>query len=141
MYNLSHIYIYEEKDENSLNKSIKLLIQSFKNGFYQSIELLCLVIIKKIGFDIEKIKQELHENFDIEDKLYNSIYGIIKNKKLLNPYYFEKNFKYYKDTDYTYYYNLKPIKSSEVFNLEENSFFEERKNISQQFYEGFDLDI
>ena len=55
MYNLAHIYIYDEKTEEFIDKSIELLINSIINNFYPSEKLLCLLLIKKYGFDIEKI--------------------------------------------------------------------------------------
>lgn len=64
MYNLAHIYIYDEKIKQNLDELIDLLIKSSK-FFDHSLILLCVVLIKyKYDLSIVKIKIEelVHEN-------------------------------------------------------------------------------
>lgn len=65
MYNLSHILIYHDElnkgiDER-INDSIDLLINSSIQEFSPSDNLLCIALIKKHGFDLSKIKENLLE--------------------------------------------------------------------------------
>ena len=55
-FNLAKIFIYNNEYQNKLDQSIKLLIDSFHQNFYHSRFLLCLALIKKVGFDLNNIK-------------------------------------------------------------------------------------
>ena len=59
MYNLSHIYIYEYQTNDNINESIQLLIDSSKQDLIPSDVLLCIAMIKKHEFDIDKIQRDL----------------------------------------------------------------------------------
>ena len=60
MYNLSHIYIYEYFAKEGIDKSIELLIKIAKEEeFSPSYNLLSIALIKKQGFNIKKIEDEL----------------------------------------------------------------------------------
>ena len=48
MYNLAHLYFYEESINHNYDKSIDLLIQSFNKEFVPSLELLSIILFIKI---------------------------------------------------------------------------------------------
>ena len=62
MFNLAHIYFYEEAGISNLDKAIELLVKSaLKNTIY-SLELLCLAVIKKYeSLDIFTINEDFHK--------------------------------------------------------------------------------
>ena len=47
MYNLVHLYFYEDLNNDNIEKSIELLIKSICLGFDQSRILLSLILVKK----------------------------------------------------------------------------------------------
>lgn len=73
MYNLSHIYVYILNDDKYLNKAIKLLNRciSINPAFEQSCFLLCIIFIKKYGFDFTKIKDEMENTENISDIVFD----------------------------------------------------------------------
>lgn len=74
-FNLAKIYKYEY--QNKLDQSIKLLINSFHQNFYHSRFLLCLVLIKKVGFDLDNIINELNQYKEDSCEIQNEIKEII----------------------------------------------------------------
>lgn len=81
-------YIYEVKTEEGINKSIELLIRLSKL-FYPAMDLLCIALFKKHGFNIGNISKELLEKAGPSSDLPRIIHGKIKsldkmNLKILN---------------------------------------------------------
>lgn len=76
-FNLAKIFIYNDEYQNKLDQSIKLLINSFNQNFYHSRFLLCLALIKKVGFDLDNIKKELNQYKEDSCEIQNEIKEII----------------------------------------------------------------
>ena len=153
MYNLSHSYIYEYQDEKLINKSIELLIKSSNIGFIPSIELLCLIILKKLNNEqknenrniyIENIEQELSKFGIKTNELKSSIIHIIHEQQLYDQSIFKYFYKKYEEIEFIYDMNRNPICIKDLYK-EENELklddFKEEYNITTDFYEGFGHDI
>ncbi|KAK8888425.1 hypothetical protein M9Y10_039495 [Tritrichomonas musculus] len=145
MYNLAHLYFYEDPIKDSIDKSIELLMRSLENGFQPSKKLLCIALIKKCNFDLYAIKEEIERISHGNKELSFEIYTAILNSKLLDSECFVINYEYYRDIDFLYQNNLKPFLSiiieydSEMIS---NSVSKPKiPNISKLFYEGFGFEI
>lgn len=115
MYNLAHLYLYNETIENNITNSIELLVESCTKGFYPSRELLCIALIKKFGFDFDEMKNE--EKFNRQVKLYNN-------------------------SDFLYNHLRQIIPSKDIYTIDTNNGFEKNaKKINHLFYEGFGIEI
>ena len=53
-------FIYENI-EGTIDKSIKLLFESYKNGFFTSLQLLCISLIIQHKYDFILIREELRK--------------------------------------------------------------------------------
>ena len=101
MYNLSHLYLYDDDYKKNLNDAIELLIKSYKMGLKLSKKLLCIALVKKLNiFKKETLKNELikYESQQITDKIYEEII----NLKLFNKNILKKQFKICRGNDYLY---------------------------------------
>ena len=87
MYNLAHIYIYEDTSMKNIKKAIELLIKSSKH-FYPSKNLLAIALILKYDNNFEIIMKELHNKTERSNNLPDVIYIILLTQKLD----IEKNF-------------------------------------------------
>ncbi|KAK8890607.1 hypothetical protein M9Y10_035387 [Tritrichomonas musculus] len=141
MYNLAHLYFYEDPIKDSIDKSIELLIRSLENGFHSSKKLLCLVLIKKCNFDLYTIKEEIERISHGNKELSFEIYTAILNSELLDSKYFETNYEYYRDIDFLYKNNLKPFRSVLIEYDWEMISKPKIPNISKLFYEGFGFEV
>ena len=58
MFNLAHIYFYEESGVLDLDKAFKLMVNTYSFKINCFLELLCLIVIKKYDmiFDDELLK-------------------------------------------------------------------------------------
>lgn len=142
MYNLSHIYIYDETVKCDINKAIELLIISSKK-LSQSRVLLSLVLFKEPSFNLTKVKQTIETREDISKELAEIIYRIIINNELYNKSTYDTIYELYKGIDFVYNANLKAILtiSLENCNKKELLKYPNAKNISSKFYEGFGKDL
>ena len=122
--------------------SIKLLIESIKLDFTPSTELLCIALIKLFGFNIEIIREELNKLTEKTSKLPNLIYKIIIYKKLLYKPKYEQHYKSLSTINYLYDFD-KNIISTKTFNEPKQDSINtiNGENITQEFYEGFGIDI
>ena len=139
MYNLTNIYIYDENIKQNFNKSIKLLIKSSKK-FEHSMILLCLVLIKKFGFNIEIIMQNIKKQKEIDINLSTKIYLKIEYILSFGIQVFESLYSSYKDKDFLYNIELQPILTKYLESSNEDiiqSKFLNAKDISSEFYDGF----
>ena len=112
MYNLSHLYIYEDGADESINKSIDLLVKSSSSGFLRSTELLSLIMVKKYGENYDEIKLEIEKYLENSNDLTVTIINMIKNEKLYDQKYFEKKYQELKAIDF-YFNEEKEYKQSQ----------------------------
>ena len=136
MYNLAHIYMYEDSIKNDINKSIELLIKS-SDYFSHSLNLLILILIKQFGFNIDVIKKEIDKliigNDNLSFNIILNIYRFMDFDKSI----FEEVYESYKTI-----YFLYNIKLKHVFLTDDNETqYQTAKNVSSFFYEGFGLNI
>lgn len=142
MYNISHIYIYEDNTDESIEKSIELLIKSSNLGFEPSTEMLCLVLVKKyyILNDFNIIKKKISEYTEKCDSFISKFDTMIKKYKLYNIFHLNEVYEYRRTIDYLYDFTYNPIESKkilEIINEQEN----QSSEITQSFYDGFGIDI
>ena len=103
MYNLAHLYFYEE---SNIEESIKLLIKSANRYFYPSQVLLCIISIIQFGIDPNIIIKELNNYETISSELSKSIINILKIEKLECIEIFESCFNEQSKINFIYNYNL-----------------------------------
>ena len=142
MYNLSNIYIYDNRIKQNLDKSIELLIKSINLGFYPSYFLIGIALVLKAGFDIKNIEYEMDMHKDITKSLKEEIIEIIKYNNLCTKTFFDRFHKNIKNICFLYDFNKDFIFSDEIINQKE--FLLKSKplpSITKEFYEGFAIDI
>ena len=93
---MAHLYFFNIKNE--IDKSIHLLINASSLGCSHSKELLCIALVKKIGFDIKLIKTEIEK--ENKTKLAEEICQKIIKMKLGDLSIYEKLYEYYKNVDF-----------------------------------------
>lgn len=139
MYNLAHIFLYDEQYQN-IDKSIELLCKSSKQ-FFHSLILLGIALVKKYGNDSEAIQFKIKELIGKSNDLSTKIFYIIKYLELFNYLFFECLYELYKKMDFLYDLFFQPVLSSEINKkkiIEKNP---NLKNISDEFYNGFGYDL
>ena len=141
IYNLSHIYIYEDGTNEKIDKAIDLLIRIFENEFFQAKKLLCIALVKKHGFDIEKIKQDLLHKAGRWGDLPFNVLKMVLDRNFFNEKDFKNSYQYYKNVDFVYdfeydYMTTKILNEKIIKNNQKRG-----KDISSEFYEGFGFDI
>ena len=130
--------MFDELIPNGIDKAIDLLIESSSNTqFVPIVVLLCLALTKKFRFDIEKFKQRIGNN----NELQSEVFGICNQLKLYNQNDFEKNFEEYEKIDFLYNFNIicfsKDIKIKEIMPKKATSKTSNYiRNINSLFYEG-----
>lgn len=144
MYNLSHLYFYENIKGVELQIIIELLVKS--SHIIASRVLLALVLIKKYKFIT--LKQILYE-FNPYESINNKqkyeyalrIYNFIKNKQLENIYYYEDMKNKCQQIDFMINYNYYPTFVNSLINRYKTKKIQKPKqnNINQDFYDGFEL--
>ena len=135
MYNLAHIYLYFDNMKEKINYAIDLLIESAKCDFLPAKVLLCLALIKKYGFNI-KIIQENIFHLDSNKTFLSSIIQMICKYQLFDSLIFIENYEYYRTIDYLYDFNENIIPSNNIINNQAN---DSNKNITSDFYDGFGI--
>ena len=133
MFNLAHIYFYEEYGVSDLNKSIELLIKSSKQYFTISIYLLCLALIKKYThIDISQIQRDFKS---IDNILALSINNHVKEINLENHSVYQEWFDEMKDYNLVYYgSNIKNQKLKTKIDI-----VDKKNQLDDNFYEGFEF--
>ena len=137
MYNLAHIYIFEDKSNERINESIQLLLKSLIQGFQPSAILLLIAFAIEQGFN----ENDVNINQDL------LLERIIKHKKLEikinnNKINFREWYQEYKNIDFIYNFKEEIIKTSVIF--EKNDVQPNNSNchnITSEFYEGFGKDL
>ncbi|KAK8899089.1 hypothetical protein M9Y10_001389 [Tritrichomonas musculus] len=102
--------------------------------------LLCLVLIKKFGFNIEIIMQNIKKQKEIDINLSTKIYLKIEYILSFGIQVFESLYSSYKDKDFLYNIELQPILTKYLESSNEDiiqSKFLNAKDISSEFYDGF----
>ena len=145
MFNLAHIYLFEECNiQNSLDKSIELLVKSSIQGFHFSNLLLSVALTLKFGNDMNRIKNEIIKYTDKESNLPLEISQIIYQYYVHFIEYLVLSIKNVKRVYYLYNDLCQPflgdnfhehkrvVKSKEIKKIPE---------ISDLFYEGFGLNL
>ena len=143
MYNLSLVYIYEDKTDESIDLSINLLIKSSILGFKPSTKMLCLVLVKKYGIEMNTIKEKISKYTEKYEDFISEFKYIIKQNKLDDPFIFNKIFEYQKMIDYLYDFGFHPIESQIItkINDKKQENIPTGENLTQSFYDGFGIDI
>ena len=138
LYNLAHIYIYEIQSEKSIDDSINLLLGSSLQ-FYESV-LLCIALIKKHGFNIDKIQKELNEKINWDHTIVDSVCKMIKCYGLFREQ-FDDVIEYFKEVDFLYTFTKNVIITKSLNEKEVTGKVKTCKNITAEFYEGFGVSI
>lgn len=136
MYNLAHCYLYDDPSDENINKAINLLIRSHNRGFYISSILLSFILIKRSGFNIENIINEINK-YKIKGKIF--VLMLIKKFKLDNELEFNEYYQKFKSIDFSYDFMLKIVESSSYLTPKKNKDTKIPKNITDLFYEGFGI--
>ncbi|KAK8897365.1 hypothetical protein M9Y10_015309 [Tritrichomonas musculus] len=141
MYNLSHIYIYDESSTpENIEKSIDLLIDSSNKGFDTSKLLLCLMLIKKYGSNLVDIKNELKLNKKCSDELISSIIQFINSEKLNDQIIFEDTYQQLKKIDFVYNAFLDVLPSIDLNRQQLDNENKNESDINSNFLNGFGID-
>lgn len=137
MYNLAHIYIFEDGFENKIDESIDLLFESV--SFEPAIMLLCIILIKKYGFNFDMIEQIIIEKTSESNKIFQN--RIIKQLKLFDEFKLNEQYKLYQSLDFLFGFNshFRAFASSKIFNEERKNENKEMKDLTSEFYDGFVL--
>lgn len=133
-FNLANIYLY---DENDIDKSINLLIDSCNECFHSFI-LLSLALVKKHDFNLEAIQQE--EKIKKSNYLFHKIMDIIYQRNLLDKFSFKIFYEGYRKIDFLYNATGYYFYSFDLYDAEKDKNIHKNpnlKDISSIFYEGF----
>lgn len=140
MYNLAHIYIYDEKIKQNLDEPIDLLIKS-SNFFDPSLILLCVVLIK-YKYDLSIVKNKIEELVHENSELKITVWLLIIFFSYRNAY--VVIYESYRNKDFLYNIYFKPMLRSDLKSIKELNIppkYPNAKNISELFYEGFGKDL
>ena len=145
MYNLSNIYIYDERVNQNIDKSIEMLIKSLNLGFQPSLILLSIAVIKKVfSYNCDKIKEEIGKYKDTTEMLIMKIQQTIFCYNLYDSNIFKKAYDFYRNIEFLYDNTFHPIESNKIGIRDKNESSPGIKlppPISSQFYEGFGIEI
>ena len=138
MFNLASLYLYNDSFKDNSNLSIELLIKSALRGFIPSRELLCLALIKKFGFELATIMNEIDKLGINSNGIKNHIYNIIVKEELMNQIIFKEKWHNYQGVSFLYnaLTNIIPTSSLNNSNSSQNP---KLKNISRDFYDGLGI--
>ncbi|KAK8834437.1 hypothetical protein M9Y10_018146 [Tritrichomonas musculus] len=142
MYNLAHLYIYDETVNGDINKSIELLIKS-SDQFSHSMILLCILIVKQFGFNIDLIKEKIEERSGEQKNLSIRVIQKIFDLNLFDKLTFETMYESYRNKDFLYDALLAIIESSDLLKPKPKDVpkYPNAKDITSLFYEGFGQDL
>ena len=139
MYNLANIYMYNDKSK--IDDAIDLLFNSFSQFSY-SLNLLCLALVKKYGFNFNKIEDKVKE---LDKNCPKNKLSLIINKlyylRLYNNWEFESLYESYREKYFLYNYKHEIISFSDFHTKKDNDNQNKAPNINEIFYEGFGIEI
>ncbi|KAK8899318.1 hypothetical protein M9Y10_001631 [Tritrichomonas musculus] len=141
MYNLAHIYMYDETIKQDINKSIELLIKS-SHEFGHSLILLCIAFVHYFGFNFEKVEHETVKYLGLNNNLLSSISKKMVELKLNDKKTFYYLHESYRKKDFLYNIQKKYILTSDILrkNFEETTpKYYYIRDISSEFYDGFGI--
>ncbi|KAK8836532.1 hypothetical protein M9Y10_037792 [Tritrichomonas musculus] len=140
MFNLAHIYFYEEAGISNLDKAIELLVKSTLQNTIYSLDLLCLAVIKKYESpDIFKI-YDFFRTIDYENSwiLSKKVIHKIESLNLMESIYYDCLYDYLKGINLVYYGN----KIENQTRKKKIEIIDHRPVINEFFYEGLgDIEI
>ena len=134
MFNLAHIYFYEEAGISNLDLAIELLINSISGDNECSIVLLCLATVKKY----QKLnKSEIIKDFEKIDKEHGyskamKLLNTIKKYRLKEQIYYEQMYFFLKKINLVYYGQ----KIENQTHKKKKEIIDRRPKINSLFYEG-----
>ena len=99
-------------------------------------ELLCIILIKKFGLNIEIIEEELKKYKNITDNFLSSVFEMIENEDLFDHSIYEKRYKYYENVEYLYDFRFRRVSYEKVINQD----LDENYKLGGGFYEGYGRD-
>ena len=141
MYNLAHIYIFDETIKKDINKSIDLLTKSAK--FIHSFVLLSLLLVKMYEFNFEAVKVEISKRVDITN-ISHQVFKMINSFFSLSNQDFDNLFESYRSNDFVYDIQFNPVLYSDIkYRNKETAPLKnpKAKNISSEFYEAFGIEF
>ena len=144
MYNLAHLYIFEEYSEETFNKSIQLLIKSLDKGFSPAKQFLLLILIKKYGTNFSDINKKLSSFMNNPHILVNSFKKAVEDQLLYCKQTFEEVYQKEKSIYYIYNQSLDIIRTDDLEKERNNKEIKNDKkqnNINSDFYNGLGEDI
>ena len=140
MFNLAHIYFYEEAGISNLDKAIELLVKSSLQNTIYSLDLLCLAVIKKYESpDIFKIEKDF-SMIDIENSsiLSEKVIQTIESLNLMESIYYDRLYDILKKINLVYY----GTKIENQTRKKKIEIIDHRPVINEFFYEGLgDIEI
>ena len=142
MYNLAHLYIYEEGTTESIYKSINLLIDSSNLTFFPSTILLLIILLKKYDRNINNYLSKINKkvyNFYFLGIGFNDIISFLNNESILEEYY-----QKYKNIDFLYNQSHEVIETKHLYDFKNNQtpqIINQEKLITQDFYDGFGCNL
>ena len=141
MYNLAHDYVYNDQNEINIKECFDLLIKS-SYELHHSLVLLCLLLVKKFGFNLQKTKEEIDTIADLKEYYSSKICSEILFLELNEQSNFDNLYEYYRKIDFIYNVQLEIVLSSEILNLDasKNNKYPKAKNISSEFYKDFAIE-
>ncbi|KAK8840100.1 hypothetical protein M9Y10_031037 [Tritrichomonas musculus] len=136
MYNLAHVYFYNEDLNIDYQTIIDLLVNSYYYNFAYAILLLQLVLLKKNKYVTPQIIE------DEINKVRNDMKYLIKQLSNHIPTFNKYPIQYniIKDMDFFYDDYLQPV-TLQVFLYKKKMKKRKIKKINKYFYEGFGIDI
>lgn len=142
MYNLAHIFIYDEGFKEKIDEAIDLLVKCSNQNFSPAIDLLSIALIIKYKFDLKQIYNDLEKRTDEKNNLQEKIHKIIDLDYGLNHDSFEEMYTNYKTIDFLYDFFYHPIVSKKLNEINEIKSKNTNLNkITSDFYDGFGHDI
>ena len=138
MYNLVHLYFFQQRDRFDFDKCLNLLLKSSKILNNYPFYFICLIFVDKY----KKVTFELIEN-DLKNQSYIkpiTLFKMLKNNCFEED--FDENYQIIKEIDFVYDIDNIPIEyssfeSQKQIEIKEGGCKTPLHNISDDFYEGF----
>ena len=139
LFNLAHLYLFENNMEIELKKIVDLLIKPINNNLICAIQLLNYAIIKQfLGLEFTTIKNELEKiNIKLSSKIFQAVINQSRFESNQSMYNFIKNASLF----YIYYDGciLPFVENEEIRERQIRKKIPKKTCINQSFYDGFNL--
>lgn len=149
-YNLAHLYLYKNPNDDNIMKAINLLLSMLKiSSWIKPTFLLYIALALKCDYKYENIDKEIA---DICEKILKSnesisiLTGFKTVFQIVGPQYFKNNYQIYKTIDLIYYIDYEELNNSEFY-LKYDVLKNEKEikpyiaDINYNFYDGFAISI